>query len=80
MQQDAGVCHINLTAQLFTAYYIEQASLFVKQASTFRHFYIFLKMGQPLPLFQLFLSFCTNLVAGMIRTRIVGVEGKDPAR
>ena len=36
---------------------------------------IFLKMGRPL--FHLFSSFCTYLVASRIRTRIVGVEGDD---
>ena len=36
---------------------------------------IFLKMGQPLPLFHLF-SY-RKLVVSRIRTRIIGVEGDD---
>ena len=37
---------------------------------------IFLKMGQPQPLFHLFSSFRTNLEASRIQTWIVRVEGK----
>ena len=61
-------------------------------ATTSRHFYLlakvvekqtqeklayFFKMSQPWPLFHLFSSFCTNLVASRIRTWIVGVEDED---
>ena len=35
------------------------------------------KIGQPRPLFHLFSSFRTNVVASRIQTRIVRVEGKD---